>query len=94
MVSQASSTGWTAIIFAVSGGGEASAARKIVDLLLSHGAHVTDKTSEGWTALHLTALLHDDGGEASALATHLLSLDARTDVQNMVPGLYFHRPKQ
>ncbi|KAM5437741.1 hypothetical protein MferCBS31731_005245 [Microsporum ferrugineum] len=86
-INETSSSGWTALIFALSetlGGVEML---QVVNLLLDHGAKATDTTEEGWTALHRVADISDRYHErVTALIDRLISLGADTEARAVVPG--------
>ncbi|KAK2818459.1 hypothetical protein FQN49_007876 [Arthroderma sp. PD_2] len=86
-INDTSSSGWTALIFALSEtlGGEKML--QVVNLLLDHGANVKASTEEGWTALHRAADVSDRHHEGvTALVERLISLGADTEARAVVPG--------
>lgn len=89
-INETSSTGWTALIFAVGAGFMPSVELPIARFLLSRGADVRTATIEGWTALHRATDSYNTHGEATELVELLLAHGADTEARAVVPGQMRH----
>ncbi|PGH00065.1 hypothetical protein AJ79_08336 [Helicocarpus griseus UAMH5409] len=81
-VNEASSSGWTKMIFA----GVPRRGRSI-RLLLSHGADINSSSDEGRTAPHRVAYHHQQDTDPLSVVELLLSADADTESQAKAPDL-------
>ncbi|EFR05293.1 ankyrin repeat domain-containing protein 50 [Nannizzia gypsea CBS 118893] len=93
-INDRSSSGWTALLFALEERLGVVSMLQVANLLLDHGAKATDITQEGWTALHRVADLYNEHHEGvTALIERLIGLGADTEAQAVVPGdIYQYRP--
>ncbi|PGH02887.1 hypothetical protein AJ80_08785 [Polytolypa hystricis UAMH7299] len=89
-INEASSSRWSAMIFAATPMAPANV-EQTLRLLLSRGANVGSTSSEGWTALHRTAYLHESSNPARVAAL-LISAGAKVDAPAIVPDFRFRQP--
>ncbi|KAM5447331.1 hypothetical protein MaudCBS49596_006095 [Microsporum audouinii] len=86
-IHKASSSGWTALLFAISETLSVEEMLQVTNLLLNYGAKATDTTEEGWTALHRIADIKDEYHEGiTALVERLIDLGADTEARAVVPN--------
>ncbi|KAM5432074.1 hypothetical protein MferCBS31731_007662 [Microsporum ferrugineum] len=86
-IHKASSSGWTALLFAISETLSVEEMLQVTNLLLDYGAKATDTTEEGWTALHRIADIKDEYHEGiTALVERLIDLGADIEARAVVPN--------